>query len=514
MLIIGLAAGVAVSSADPGFPALSRSGAKNVQRRTLNETAAGLAGKTLKIDKTQAHLTITAWDRNDVSAEAVVEVGDGSDDVVREFLDNTKLTMTTEAGGAVLRLDSPLNWAEARREKLPRLGQLFRSRSWNLSFSAKIDVRVPASLSLDMANGFGDVVVRGVTGRLAITNESGKVHVETCGGSLDLTNSFGPVRIAAFKGAVKVGNESGAVELENIGGSAEVRNSFAEVSFKKIGGPLTVTSESAAVIGAGVAGDVRIRSSFDKIDVRDIRGRCDVTGESAAVTVELVDKDALLANSFQPLQATRIKGSLSVTGESSLVRAADIGGDAIVRSSFNPITLEKIHGRATVEAESSAVTLRDIDRDASVVTSYGAVEARRIGGGLKVKGESAAVLGEEIGGPVDIRNSFHQVILRKTAGSISIAGESSGIDVSQIRALPAGSQIDIKTSFMPIVLALPTGTPVQGTARTQYGKIVTGFPVYLLDGDEAGHKAVRFETGKNGVTLKLENTADITIKTP
>ena len=103
---------------------------------------------------------------------------------------------------------------------------------------------------------------------------------------------------------------------------------------------------------------------------------------------------------------------------------------------------------------------------------------------------------------------------RKTSGSIWINGESSGVEISEIKALPAGSVIEIKTSFKPIDLTLPAGTVVLGTARTEFGKIVTEFPVYLLDGGEAGRRAVRFETGKAGVTLKLETSADITIKNP
>jgi hypothetical protein len=72
--------------------------------------------------------------------------------------------------------------------------------------------------------------------------------------------------------------------------------------------------------------------------------------------------------------------------------------------------------------------------------------------------------------------------------------------------------IDIKTSFKPIVLILPAGIEVQGTARTNFGKITFDFPVTILDGGEFVGRAVKFETGKNAVVLKLETSAGITVK--
>jgi hypothetical protein len=154
----------------------------------------------------------------------------------------------------------------------------------------------------------------------------------------------------------------------------------------------------------------------------------------------------------------------------------------------------------------------DITRDASITTSFNGVEARRVGGNLKVEGESSSVLAEDIAGAVNVKNSFKNVVLRRTSGSITVVGESSAVEVGQIKALPAGSAVEIRTSFNPILISLPAGIQVQGTARTGFGKILTDFPVYLKEAVDVEGQSVSFGSDKPGVMLKLETSANITIK--
>jgi len=49
-------------------------------------------------------------------------------------------------------------------------------------------------------------------------------------------------------------------------------------------------------------------------------------------------------------------------------------------------------------------------------------------------------------------------------------------------------------------------------ARTEFGKIITDIPVTLRDPGSASGQSVTFGTGKGGLTLKLETTANITIR--
>jgi len=478
-VLAGILIVTGAAAAGPGLreARLLGDAAKNVQTKNLNVSAASRPGQSLRADLTQAHLTIVAWDRNEVAAEAVVEVGDSNAEFIKEFLDATTMTLAPEAGSLVLRLTTPMDGRETGGGSVSKkIAEAIRSGRWNISFAARITVHVPASQDLDVKNAFGNAAVSGVSGRLALHNESGEVRADGCSGELDLENSFGPVRVSDFKGPAVIRNESGEVRAERISGRVEIKNSFNRVVFSKIGGPLDISSESAEVTGTDVTGDCMIKSSFNTIEVRGVSGRLEVTGESSVVTIDGAGKDVVVTSSFNPVRVSNVKGGLRAT------------------------------------CQSAAVTAEGIDGDAWITTSFNAVEARRIGGGLSVKGESAGVLAEDIGGAVDIRNSFMNVIVRRSSGSITIRSESGGVEVSEIKALPAGSVIEIKSTFNPITLTLPAGTEIQGTAKTDFGKISSDFPVILKDGVGFGEKSVTFESPKPGVTVRLEGSADITIR--
>ena len=471
--------GAATAAAGPGSreARLLGDAAKNVQTKSLNVSAASRHGQSLRVDLAQAHLTITAWDKNEVAAEAVVEVGDSNPEFIKEFLDATIMTLAPEAGGLVLRLTSPMDRRETDAGGVSKkIAEAIRRGSWNISFAARITVHVPASQNLDVKNAFGDLAVSGVSGRLSLHNESGEVRVDGCGGEIDLKNSFGPARVSDFKGPAVIRNESGEVRAERISGRVEIKNSFNRVMFSKIGGTLDISSESAEVTGTDVTGDCMIKSSFNPIEVRGVSGRLEVTGETSAVTIDGAGKDVVVTSSFNPVRVTNVKGGLRAT------------------------------------CQSAAVTAERIDGDTWITTSFNAVEARRIGGGLSVKGESSGVLAEDVGGAIDIRNSFMDVIVRRSSGSITIRSESGGVAVGEIKALPAGAVIEIKSTFNPITLTLPAGTEIQGTAKTDFGKIISDFPVILKDGVGFGQKSVTFESPKPGVTVRLEGSADITIR--
>jgi DUF4097 and DUF4098 domain-containing protein YvlB len=451
-------------------------GARNVQSRTFNKTAACEPGSLLKIDLSQAQLSITAWDKKEVSVEAKVEVGEARDEAVKEFLDNTSLILERAGSGLALRLDSPRSWEKGRKVSLRWLGDMFRRQSWKLSYAAQISVRVPASLSLEARNSFGNVEIRGLSGRMTVNNESGRVTVEGGGGSLDIDNSFGSVRAAAFKGGVDIRCESGAVELDDVAGPAVVKNSFKPVAATNVKGHLQVISESSLVTAADIGGWADIKTSF------------------------------------QPVLAERIHGWVKVQGESSAVTLRAIDGDAAVASSYQKVDVSRVGGTLTIDSESAPVVVNDVKRSADIQTSFGGVEVRTVGGTLKASGESCSVLAEDIGGAVDVHNSFKSIILRRVPAQITVVGESSPVDISQLKAPIAGGLISVRTSLSPITLTVPAGTGIQGSAKSEFGKIVTDFPVYLREARNEDSQTVEFGAGPGGLTLKLETSGPITIK--
>jgi DUF4097 and DUF4098 domain-containing protein YvlB len=536
---------------------------KYVETRTLTGKIETGAGKALAIDTSEAQVTVTGWSGNEVVVEAKIEVGSDNPEVVRESLEATELLVEPEGGGGRIRLRSPFDEDPKDRSKglSEALRKYFRQRRINFSYSAWLDIKVPESQSLDIKNAFGDVTVKGVTGRHELKNESGEVKVETCGGAMRLENSFANVLITDFKGEVDVRNESGEVNIKGITGRADVRNSFNRVTFERVGGDLTVKSESGSVRGTDVGGFCRIESSFEEVDVRNVTGNLDIKGESLEVTAAAVKGNVTIESSFAPVKVTNIGGALRITAESSAIAVDEIGRDALLRTSFAKIEASRVHGPVTVDCESGPVSLREVDGDAVITSSFGdvsatmvkgsldvksesskvsatdigravsitssfeTIEVRRCGGDVKIKAESSPVLVEDPGGAVDVSNSFGYVILRGTRGSVLVRSESSSVELSAIKSLPLGSVVDIRTSFNPITVTFPAGVEPKIMVRTEFGRVRSDFPVYIVDtglGEVSIEsrdqkfpqtKQDRFEADKNAVVVRLEtSSADVVIK--
>jgi len=526
---------------------------KHVESRTLTGKVATGPGKILMIDASQAQVTVTAWSGNEVVVEAKVEVGADNPGVVRESLDATELLVEPEARGGRIRLRSTFD--EDMRERSPALSEtlhnFIRKRRIIFSYSAWLDVKVPESQSLEIKNTFGDVTVRGVTGRHDIRNVSGEVRVEMGGGTLRLETSFARASVTDFKGDVDIRSESGAVEIKNIGGRADIRNSYYPVTFERIGGDLTVKSESSSVRGTGVRGLCRIESSYEEIDVGDVAGNLEIKGESAMVTVAGAKSDVTIESSYNPVKVMNVGGVLRVTAESAAVTVEDIGREARLRSSYAKVEASRVHGPVAVDCESGPVTLREVDGDAVVVSSYGdvaatmvkgsldvksesskvsavdigrrvsvsssyaSIEVRRTGGDVTVNGESSPVLVEDPGGAVNVSNSYGYIILRGTKGSVLARGESSSVELSAVKSLPPGSMVDIRTSYNPITVTLLAGVEPKITARTEFGRIRSDYPVYIADTGEGGVRteALDLSVPPNAVVVRLEtSSADIVIK--
>jgi hypothetical protein len=526
---------------------------KHVDSRALSGGFVTKPGATLRIDTSQAEITVTGWSGNEVVVEGRVEVGSDNADVVRESLAAAEFKVEPEEGGGRVRLRSPFD--EDSREGSKGLSEIlrdyFRGRRVNFSFSAKLAIKVPESQSLEVRNSFGDVTVSGVTGRHDIRNESGEVKVEKGGGGLRLETSFAKASVTDFKGDVDVRNESGAVELKTIGGRADVQTSYNPVTFERVAGDLMVKGESSGVRGTGVGGRCRVETSYEAVDIGDVTGNLEVKAESAAVTVAGVKGDVSVESSYNPVKVTNVGGALVVTAESAAVTIDEVGRGARLRSSYAKVEAGRVHGPVTVECESGPVILREVDGDATVVSSYGvvsataikglldvksesakvvaedigervsvatsyeAIEIRRTGGEVKVSGESSPVLVEDPGGPVEVVNSYGYVMLRGTPGSVLVRSESASVELVAVKSLPPGSVVDIRTSYNPITVTFPAGVEPRIWARTEYGRVRSDFPVYMMDTGQGGVgvAAGGRTADPKAVVVRLETSSgDIVIK--
>jgi hypothetical protein len=486
---------------------------RSTERQTYSQRAASAPGKILYVEMSQANVIISGEAQNEIVAEATVELSVARSELVKDFFSQTQLVLEPYRQGFRLELRSPKERYERRADQGIRrlVNLLFEGDADGFSMATELSVRIPSNQSVVIENKYGDVTIDNVNGALQIDNTSGAVMVKGCEGSLDLKNNYAGAEVRDFKGAVTIGNSSGAVTAANIAGNVRIENSYKPVRFERITGSLTIDGQSSDVSGARVSGDCFITTSYKPISVAGVGGKLTVNGQSCTVTVSGVRQDALIESSYQPIRVDSVGGALTINGQSSAVTANVVANDATIRSSYQSISVQQVGGILSIDGSSCEVTVRDVKKDVSILSSYKTIRVDNVAGSLKVDGGSCSVLVDNVGGNVDIINSYKYVMLKRTAGSIDVRGDSSPIEVSQITKVPADGRINLITTYKPVTLSLPASAAVQISARTQYGKIRSDFPVYLNNDEDEG-KAIKLELGTGGALVRVETSGDIVLR--
>jgi hypothetical protein len=101
------------------------------------------------------------------------------------------------------------------------------------------------------------------------------------------------------------------------------------------------------------------------------------------------------------------------------------------------------------------------------------------------------------------------VEIRRSNGSIVINSEGSPVEIKEIARLAKPSIIDITTTMNPITLHLPGHLAVALSAKTEYGKIRSDYPVYLDEPEEPRPAPV---AGREGIPVRLQTDGDITVR--
>ncbi len=203
---------------------------------------------TLEVSNVRGRISVTAWDRNEVSWSG--SLGAGAKLVVQKSA--TRVSLQVESEGD----DSWIGWNKGPREDSVLVIKVPASASLDLSaVSASIDVTaLRGSATIEAESVSGDVSVRAATDRLDISSVSGDVTFEGEAGRADGETVSGDMRI---NGA------SGEVSVETVSGSAIVR-----------GGTVTEFE------GASVSGDIDfegVLATGGRVDVESVSGDISIT---------------------------------------------------------------------------------------------------------------------------------------------------------------------------------------------------------------------------------------------
>lgn len=242
------------------------SGAALAQQQ-VDETKAAPADARVSINNLAGSISVTGWDRDEVSVTGTL----GAD---VERLDFTSEGNRVEIE-VVLPEDLESGWGK------------------QYEFSSELEIRVPVGASVEAKGVSAGITVQRVRGDLSLESVSGDVRVP---------GESGRVRAGSISGDVEVGTVTGSLRAESVSGRVNVREVRGNFMVKTVSGDATVTGRDIRQgVFQSVSGTVRFNGALAQdatleleshsggIDVllpADISARFDVSTFSGKISNE------------------------------------------------------------------------------------------------------------------------------------------------------------------------------------------------------------------------------------
>ncbi len=209
--------------------------------RELTVPAEGIG--TLRIEAGAGSLSIRGSSSSDaIIAVAQIQVPGADEDEAREVIADS-MVLELERSGSRAELTSMFEDGFRLFGESPRIN---------------LDVRVPSSVALDVADGSASITVRDVSGDIALDDGSGSIRMTNVGGAISITDG------------------SGSLSIEGAGGDVRIADGSGSISVERAQGDVSIDDGSGSISVADVAGDLLIpEAGSGSVTIRDVRGRID-----------------------------------------------------------------------------------------------------------------------------------------------------------------------------------------------------------------------------------------------
>jgi hypothetical protein len=206
--------------------------------RDLSLNAEGLNG--LEVEAGAGGMSITGVAGTDtVVVEALIGVQGEDADRAREIIESDLvLTLEREGDRAVLKAYFKSGWLR------------------NYDAGVRLEITVPETMSLDIEDGSGAIIIRNVVGDIAVDDGSGSIDMVQVGGN------------------VTIDDGSGSISARNVGGDISIVDGSGSLTVQEVEGSVTIDDGSGGITVSGVANDVNIREAGSgSLRVTDVQGR-------------------------------------------------------------------------------------------------------------------------------------------------------------------------------------------------------------------------------------------------
>ncbi len=392
------------------------------ESQNINKTFTVKSGGTLTLESDQGLIEVQTWNQNKVEV------------TVKKKARNQK------------KMDSFIVSIKQQGNDVLVVGE----DEGNGRVSIEYLIKVPQQYNLDLDTGGGSIHVSDI---------SGKVKVNTSGGSIEIGNvSDGNVNADTSGGSIKVGNVSGGnVAADTSGGSIRVGD---------------------------VTGNLQVDTSGGSIKLGKIQGTSEIETSGGSITLEQGGDDVSAETSGGSINIGPVNGKVSVDTAGGSIQIGLAEGDVTADTSGGSINVEGSKGSVTIDSSGGSLF---------VGSSGGPVKADTSGGNIKILQARGFIEADTAGGKIEA-----EMILADKDADTHVTLETAGGDI---------------TVYLPKNLAatISASLKITRSARRDY-RIYSDFPL-TIKGEDSDRVTAKGKINGGGDKVRLETTnGDIHIK--
>lgn len=159
-----------------------------------------------------------------------------------------------------------------------------------------LEVKVPRDVKLEPIRSDGsEVQITNIDGLVAVTTDSGDVHIRSVG-SLDIHTESGTVTIDDVTASSIVQSSNGGIKNVNVG-SVQVRTGTGNINLENIKGRVDLITANGNIKAQRIQGDMRIISVNAKINMDCVKGRVEISDTSSQIWLIGVEGDVDVSTS-------------------------------------------------------------------------------------------------------------------------------------------------------------------------------------------------------------------------
>jgi len=206
-------------------------------------------------------------------------------------------------------------------------------RGAGAQFWVHFEVYVPASYSLDVASGAGDIQTFDVGGSATLSTEGGNI----VGGRIG-TNFSRLARSAATQLVAKLQTQGGHIQVEDVAGD------------------LTAFTAGGHINTGYIFGEANLRSGGGHIRAAGIGGKADLSTEGGNITVGKAAKFVAVKTGGGQIDFGEVRGSVRAQTGGGGIRVMYVAGPMDVESSGGSICLTRVSGAVRAATDSGTIT--------------------------------------------------------------------------------------------------------------------------------------------------------------